>query len=375
MADQLADLLRTVGLRPSKSGDYLRMWCPFHPNPNGKTLWVSHKTGGWGCFSTRCPMHSGGELARLLQYRGSSAEVARSTVASLDLTAYERVERPKTLQDRDHSGVITEAHLALWYVDWGLASSVCADVMRNQSRYVQGAPVSTWSPGVPAEPGQVEHDCWEWLWYPLVHRAASPAALEVMDVGFDRELGLLTFPIRGPSGDLRGVARRACEDGKDYIIDGCCWGRQDPRWSFVPCPKGDTFFGWPEMVDRARSGHPLIVVEGYLDQLRLAGFGYCAVAKLGRVLTEDQATLLNDLPGAKILWPDFDRDGLYGVKTDIRKLRSGVRIVSDFGGLKDAGSAHMTSEVVNRSILSALHPVDWLCEFPNLIASTPQMMQ
>lgn len=369
-SDQLVELLSLVGLRPGRSGDYLRMWCPFHENPNGKTLWVAHKTGHWGCFSTRCSMHSGGNLQRLLTLRGITPEAARSTVDGLRLSDYEPVRKPNTLKDRDYAGAISEAHVALWYVDWGLAAKVCAEVFRYQDRYDPNAPLRSWAPSVPVDPGQVEHDAWQWLWYPLVVRGLSPSALELMDVGFDPAAGALTFPIRGPEGDVRGVARRECADGKDYIIDGCCWPKDDPRHTFVPCPKGDTFFGWTEMLPRMSAGQPVIIAEGYADQLRLAGFGLCAIAKLGRMITKDQAALLASVNTQKILWPDFDRDGLMGAKADINRLREQpVRVVTDHGGLKDAGSLQMSSGLAARIISSASHPLDWMCALPNLLAS------
>ena len=369
--DALAAALVGVGLRPSRGGDYLKDWCPFHPNPSGRTLWVSRKTGRWGCFSTRCPRNAGGGLVELLVLRGQSIQVARSIVADIDLGEYERIQRPESLRDRDFHGVITEAHVALWGVDWGLASSVCAAVLRERAAYVQGAPLCTWAPGTPAGPGQVEHDSWEWLWYPLVHRGLSPAALELMDVGLDPHLGVLVFPLRGPGGAVRGIARRECRDGAPYLLDGCCWAPDDPQHRYVPVERGDTFFGWAEMAPRIEAGHPLVIVEGYADQLRLAGFGYCAVAKLGRQMSRGQVELAARAAGPVVLWPDLDRDGLMGAREDARRLGElrPVSVVSDHGDLKDPGHAGMTAPLAARCVASAMSRLDWICELPKRLAA------
>lgn len=375
MTDPLHDLLVAVNLSPGRNADYLKMWCPFHPNPSGKTLWVSHQTGRWGCLSTRCAQHNDGHsqpLVDLLVLRGMNEAVARSVINTLDLTKAEAQDRSTSLRDRDFRGTITEAHLVLWEVDWYLASAVCEAVMRTGGHgYDSTKPVSSWAPGCPASPGQVEHDHWEWLWYPLVVRGLHPTALSLMDVGFDRERGVLVFPLRGPSGDLRGVARRECRDKADYILGGCVWVQGEPDYHFHKVERADTFFGWSAMRDRIERGHPVVVVEGYADQLRLASYGYVAVAKLSNQMTLGQHDLLRTAPGPKILWPDFDRAGLAGAREEATRLvqQPDVRVVSDFGGVNDAGSKQMSAGLAARSLASALHPVVWLSKFTNLLAA------
>ena len=371
MADQLLEVLAGVGLRASRSAEYVKVYCPFHRSSSGKTLWIAHATGKWGCFSTRCPQHNGGDLLRLLTLRGMPGEVAASVVRGLDLSAQETTERPHSMADHDHAGRISEAHVAHWSLDWDLALEVCdAAEAAGGSAYVEGAPVSSWVPDCPAGPGEVEHDYWEYLWYLLKVRRLTPYALDLMGVGLDRERGLLVFPIREPGGRLLGVARRECRDGADYVLDGCVWRYGEPDYTFIKVERGETFFGWSSMLERILRGDPVIVVEGYADQLRLAGYGLCVVAKLGRQMSTAQVKLLSSAPGRKVLWPDDDREGLKGGMADARSVVSvpGAAVVSEFFGVNDAGDKDMTAQVAARTISSAVHPIEWLSRVPGMLA-------
>lgn len=369
MSDPLIELLAQVRLRPVRSSQYLRMYCPFHPNPSGRTLWVEHDTGYWGCFSTRCPQHRGGELWKLLVARGVDERVARGVTFRLDLKTREKHERPESLEDRDWAGKITEAHISVWGVDWYLASEVCGAVLRLGS-YDPARPVSVWAPGCPALPGQVEHDYWGHLWYLLVHRGLQPHALDVMDAGFDRERCLWVLPVRGPKGDLRGAARRQCVEGAKYSLDGCVWKSDEDGYTFIEVKRGDVLFGWNELRARIMAGEPVVVVEGYADQLRLLGLGYCAVAMLGKTLSDAQVQLLASAPGPKVIWPDFDREGLNACRRTAVKLATTprVRIVIDGCGVKDAGSSSVGRSIAARAIASAQPPAIWLSSVSNLLA-------
>ena len=371
MADQLLETLAQVGLRASRAAEFIKVYCPFHRSSSGKTLWISHGTGRWGCFSTRCPQHRGGDLLRLLTLRGVSPTVAESVIRDLNLKAWEDVDRPRSLADDDNDGRIREAHVAHWMVDWDLALEVCdAAEAAGAGAYVEGAPVSSWAPDCGAEPGDVEHDFWEYLWYPLKGRRLTPYALDLMEIGLDRERGLLVLPLRGPDGRLLGVARRECRPGADYVLDGCVWRYGEPNYEFIRVDRGETLFGWSTMSDRIARGDPIIVVEGYADQLRLAGYGYCVVAKLGSRLSAQQIRLLASAPGRKILWPDDDGAGLKGGAADAGAMvgTPNVALVTDFSGVNDAGDEqHMTPEIAARTVASAVPPIVWLSHLPRLM--------
>ncbi len=340
--DQLSKLLGTIHLGAlTAHGQYVKALCPFHENASGKTLWIDRDSGSWGCWSTRCPRHKGGSLLYLFYLKGYSWEQAHQIVNSFEWnTTFATIKEGfVSQQDLDAAGVITKAHLGLWRVDWHLAEAVLR-ILQGHPRTGEcfGLPLHTWA-DVPVSPGQVEHDHWYQLFYMLRTRGVSPDSLHRMRVGFDRRLGMITFPIFTPEGKLLGVGRREPMAGAKYYLSGTYRGIKDQDYVAVPVPRGQCLWGWVEQADRIEAREPIVVVEGYIDQLRLLDYGFCTVSKLGKQLTQEQIALLMGVPNPVIHWPDYDTDGLlYGVKDVIALLgKPQNHVVLHPQGLKDAG--------------------------------------
>lgn len=371
------DLLRSVRLRPAGSGgarEFYKMWCPFHERASGRTLWVANSSGTWGCHSDRCPQRSGGPLWRLLALRGMSDVEAKRLELQVDFTHVERA-RNVGLQGLEQTTLVREPHVQAWKVDWKLATDVYSAAQEYHHLYVPGAPLSDWLPECPADPGTLEHDFWEQLWYMHGHRALSPDALDTMDVGFDRRIQQLVFPVRSSTGEVRGVARRIAADGKPYVLGGSIYVPEDGTeaqggpYQYAHVERADVLWGWSELLDRIEAGETVVVVEGYADQLRLLSYGFCAVAKLGRILTDAQVKLLLTAPGRKVIWPDFDVPGLRDAPKDAAKAPGSFHFVVDGGGFKDAGHVGVTYDVVVRALATAVTAPMFVVRVADLMAS------
>jgi DNA primase len=114
---------------------------------------------------------------------------------------------------------------------------------------------------------------------------------------FDR----VTFPIRDASGRVISFGARTLGDAQPKYLNG----PDTPVFS-----KRRALYGLHRARAAARTGAAVIVVEGYMDVLRLHQSGFAAaVAPLGTALTVEQLDLLWQLSPAPILCFDGDKAG------------------------------------------------------------------
>lgn len=369
--DPLVSLLSQIKIHPSSlHGQYLKVYCPFHEGSAGRTLWIDRDSGSWGCWSRRCPRADGGSLAYLFYLHGWSWAQAQALVATHDFrwAASDDGIGVANQEAIDKLGLVTRAHLQSWAVDWQLANVVLQTVAASfVPAHFYTYPLYQWI-NVPATPGTIEHDCWMDLYY-LLRRGMSPGALQRMGVGYDRNLGTLIFPIYSTTGQLRGIARRAPKDGDSYYLSGTIRHYKDPQYKAVQVKRADVLWGWFEQHARIEAGADVVVVEGYLDQVRLLGYGNCAVAKLGKNLTNEQCSLLASVPNTKIMWGDNDRDGLEKGSEDVVSLmgRTSVKAVVSFWDLKDPGDTPRL--LAQQSLATAVDPCQYLQMLPQLFTA------
>jgi DNA primase len=109
------------------------------------------------------------------------------------------------------------------------------------------------------------------------------------------------FPIRDRRGRVISFGGRMLGDGQPKYVNG----PETPVFS-----KRRTLYGLDLAREAARTGAPIVAVEGYMDVIALhqAGFGG-AVAPLGTALTEEQLELLWQLSPAPTLCFDGDAAG------------------------------------------------------------------
>ena len=303
-ADFLKRVLTESGLsRVSGYGDIIKAVCPFHSGSAGKTFWMHVESARWGCWSTRCPAHSGGNLGDLLRNVGlppqrveNTCKSFRSftsndnTVSSLNLkvNVAAQGDNPSSLKDLDDSGLLREGHVIGWRVNW---RDNCI-----KSKFAAALDFA-------------------------VSRGISPETLQFFNIGFDSNLNSLIFNLRLPdSGKLVGIARRKPVQGDRYFFSASPVGYKDPAYKYHRVPKGAVLWGFWEQASYIDSGVPIVVVEGFFDVLKLRELGICAVAKMGAKLTNNQAQILERLSNPIILWGDNDSAGILGVGEDVVKL-------------------------------------------------------
>lgn len=112
-------------------------------------------------------------------------------------------------------------------------------------------------------------------------------------LGYDMDTGAVTYPLRGPTGVVLGVVRRAVDN------------ETRPKYRYPDhAPISKTMFGY-YMV---RGGvHDIVVTEGALDALALWDVDVPAVAQMGATLSREQVSLLQKLNPSSITFA-YDQD-------------------------------------------------------------------
>lgn len=149
---------------------------------------------------------------------------------------------------------------------------------------------------------------WDSLWNSLAGRGVSPK--ESLDAGlilegrngfYDRFRGRLIFPVRDIAGRLLAFGGRlVAGEGAKYI--------NSPEGTLYS--KRRNLYLLHKAKEAARASGRLILVEGYMDAIRLhlAGFGDSA-ASLGTALTEEQGGLIRRLADQCCICYDSDVAG------------------------------------------------------------------
>ena len=343
-------------------GEALRLWCPFHHDSKSKTFVLDRETGFWRCYSIRCPRHNGGGLVYLLYLLGSSWQEAVQIAASIDLKPLSGGGGSgiNTQEDLDKLGKVSGAHTAFWALDWELARAY----LKAWAAHPEQRPAPDLF-GVKSDDPVV--CCTDATFWMLGERQILPGALQRMQIGYDKEDGSFTFPLRKATGEVVGVARREHGGKFPYYVSGCAYGRRHPDYQKVHVAKGEVLWGWWEQREAIERGEPLILTEGYLDQLALNGLGYTALATLGDRLTKAQLEILESVPNPIIYWPDHDWVGMDAVGKNLARLihRPDVRVVTHFWGKKDASRTPPLSRRL--SVVSAIPALDFMNNIPAIL--------
>ena len=291
--ENLSKILNGLGIRRiNLYGDVMKGICPFHKGSSGKTFWLHPESGRWGCWSTRCPKHSGGSLLDLAYALGASdlqknllKDYAKNilSTSSYSGNTLGGPTIPSNIRELDDAGTLRESHIIGWQINSN--SAKYPDIRK----FLLGR-------GIPLE------------------------LLEFFSIGFCNISNSLIFPLRSPDGGLLGICRRKPEVGERYYFSGSPYPNTHPNYTYVRVEKTKCLWGMSEQAESIAQGKPVVVVEGFFDVLRLRSYGVVAVAKLGSKLTATQAEVICGLSNKIVLWPDNDKAGISGVAEDVSRL-------------------------------------------------------
>jgi DNA primase len=254
------------GLKTGSGDDYMG-FCPIHGETPGKSkpsLSVNIKTGLWFCFAG-C---GGGNIKTFLRKVGES----ETTIARVAKKVPTKKKKPKAVMDE-----IPERLLGLF----------------------------------------------DWCPLQLVQDGFKEEVLRANDVGYDKKLSRITYPIRDRMGKLVGIVGKqpSSEFGKYkvYTTELQEYGINIPSFS-----KGDHLWRIDKVAEELKSQRkPVFVVEGFKAALWFCQSGLTnVVALMGSYMTDAQAALVQSLSPQIILCLDNDDAGKNGTIKIAQKLQS-----------------------------------------------------
>jgi DNA primase len=319
-----ADIAQVIGeyVPLKRVGTDHRGACPFHggKNPNFS---VSSKRGQYHCFVC----HESGDVISFLRKRlaldfTSAVKLLGEKVGIEVVDAPSRAHAP----DPNESNWEVLAHAAAFFQ----AQLREPEVGRGARAYLEGR--------------ALDDAVWSRFGIGFAPRDGQLLLKHLATLGFDqeraREAGLLV--LREEDGSVRPRFRGRVmfpivdELGRHVGFGGRALGDDTPKYlnssESAVFQKRSVLYGLHTARQAARRNGRLLVVEGYLDAIRVAMSGIEeVVAPLGTALTEEQATLLVRYAGEVFLLYDSDEAGLKATfRSGLELLRHGaaVRVVS-----------------------------------------------
>ena len=127
-------------------------------------------------------------------------------------------------------------------------------------------------------------------------------AIGLVSNNHDLFINRITFPLYDPSGHIVGFSAR--------IYDGSSQNKYLNTKETIIFKKGNCLYNYHIAREYARKIKYLIIVEGFMDVIRLSSIGYKnVVALMGTALTDDQISLIKKLSNNIYLSLDGDNPG------------------------------------------------------------------
>ena len=170
----------------------------------------------------------------------------------------------------------------------------------------------------------------------MYQRGLTDEIIELFDIGYDRDMQAITFPVRDIRGNCLFIARRSVKTKFFNYPEGV----EKPLYGLYELHKIGAFEKYEvvKLDGSAKGIDELIVCESMLDALSFWTVGKCAVA-LNGLGNELQFKQLRELPCREIiLATDMDERGL-AARERIRKNMKNTKIISEYffpEGRKDA---------------------------------------
>ena len=315
-----ADIVQVIGeyVPLRRVGTDFRGACPFHggKNPNFS---VSAKRGQYHCFVC----HESGDVISFLRKRLSLDFTAAVKLLG-EKVGIEVIDKPTRAHAPDPNEPNWEvlAHAAAWFH----AQLREADVAAEARRYLMGR--------------GLDEAAWSQFTLGFAPRDGQLLLRHLATLGFDqeraREAGLLV--VREEDGSVKPRFRGRVmfpitdELGRHVAFGGRALGDDTPKYlnsaESGVFQKRRVLYGMHTARHAARRASRLLVVEGYLDAIRVALAGLEeVVAPLGTALTEEQAALVVRYAPEVFLLYDSDDAGLKATfRSGLELLRHGARV-------------------------------------------------
>jgi DNA primase len=176
---------------------------------------------------------------------------------------------------------------------------------------------------------------YDWCPTSLVEAGFDPALLQDMEIGYDRNLLRVTYPIRDMFGNLAGISggrTLPTQQPKYLVYQG---SRRDPGGRVIPgdfgqmfdeefpgyqCENHDYLWNFHRVFTRAleavsEEDSTIYLVEGYKACLWMLQHGYHnTIALMGSYASDKQQKMLHRLGGTIVLMLDNDKAGREGTK-------------------------------------------------------------
>ena len=280
-----------------KAGREWRACCPFH-NEKTPSFYVNDDKGFYHCFG--CSAH-GDAIRWMTDQRGlpfmdavkELAQAAGMELPAMDPRAAEKAEAAKGLHEAC-------ADAATWFTEQlgGLSGATARDVLAK--RGVKPETARAFGLGFAPDSRTGLKTALKAYGDPLLVEAGLLIKVDEK-APYDRFRGRLMIPIRDPRGRTIAFGGRIIGDGEPKYLNS----PETPLFD-----KGRTLYNLDRAAPASRKAGRLIVVEGYMDVIALAGAGIDeVVAPNGTAVTEPQLERMWRLSDVPILCLDGDSAG------------------------------------------------------------------
>ena len=307
----IKSVLKSVGLEivGETSNDFL-CYCPFHSNRHTSSFSVSREKGAFICFNPSC-----GESGTLL-------ELVKRVMHKNDFEAMRFISTKETEALENFDELLAET-----MEDKPVFQEFSSETLLK----LHSELVST--------EAAVEY---------FKSRGINQQSIKDFDLGYSKNMGMVTVPVHSPDGMPIGIVGRSIE-GKSFK-------------NSTNLPKSKTLFN----IHRAKKiGDHVIVVESSFDAIRVHQSGFPnVVATLGGFLSKEQQSLLNRHFNRITIMTDADLAGRELGFSIANKLRMKDLLWSSYQygkiyphDAKDAGD--MTDEEIKACIKNSVSDIEY----------------
>ena len=259
------------------SGDNWVCYCPIHETPgsSSRSFSFNGETGQWICFA------------------GCGQGGPRSFLTELNVPRKEKINALKTLRNT-------------------------LSVSPRKVRLRRQAPEETFT--IPEKVlGLFDFSPEE-----LITKGFNEELLRELDIGYDKKLSRITFPIRNIDGILIGIMGRLKQVIHGKYKAYLHYDLRDMVPKTYTFKKGDHLWN-ANNVDR-NCREPLVLVEGFKAAIWIMQTGFEAVAMMGSKLTDAQSKHLIRLGRPIIFIPDNDNAGIKNLVKNTYKIKSKLKV-------------------------------------------------